>query len=57
MYRVWEFVIEDIESLPTEVLIEVIDSGVLAVDCGVRSLMHTEDCMCNAVITVLFLHL
>ena len=35
-FSVWEFVVEGIESLPTEVVIEVTGSGVLAVDCGIR---------------------
>lgn len=30
---------EEVESLPTEVMVEVAGSGVLAVDCGIRS--HT----------------
>lgn len=40
---VWEFVVEEVESLPTKVMVEVAGSGVLAVDCGIRSHMpHTK---------------
>ena len=33
---------EEIENLPTEVMMEVTGSGVLAVDCGVRYHKHTH---------------
>ena len=36
IHSVWEFVIDGVDSLPTEVLIEVMGSGVLVMGCGIR---------------------
>ena len=33
---------EEVEGLPAEVAVEVTGSGVIAVDCGIRSHTHTH---------------